>query len=324
MRAVAISLVVATHLFWSRIPGAYGVTLFFLISGFLITRLMLLEMRSGRVDVAGFYWRRILRLYPAILVFCSFAIIFDAMHGAVDWRAVASVLFYFANYEHGIRSLSGPGLPDHFQIFWSLAVEEHFYILFPLAASLLRTPPRIALAAGTVFVACVACKLWFVLRHPGLAEGLYFYTATQFRVDAIALGVAIAALCEMPSAHRVLGRLSGTVSIVTGVVGLAFAWLLLVDIPLRAALMHSLAVLAMAPIFIAILFRPHPAQALLNSRPAIWLGKRSYSLYIWHMPALMVLPWGPAAFVLALAAACASYRYVERPVRARRLTPAIS
>lgn len=135
LRGVAVLIVMTSHVFTERIPGAYGVTLFFFISGFIITQMMLAQSFS-RDHFKAFYVRRIFRLAPALLVFMLATGIATATIGCtVPWSDFAATLFYYANY-HAYHDLCGLVTP--FNITWSLAVEEHFYFVFPIALVISR------------------------------------------------------------------------------------------------------------------------------------------------------------------------------------------
>ena len=167
LRAVSILLVVLSHLGLDRVvPGAFGVTLFFFISGFLITRQLAGGLaRDGRVDFGGFYWRRVLRLMPAGLVYIAVAgLLFTAAGGVISRGGWLAALGYGANYYDlwaGYRS-SGAGVRHPFNILWSLAIEEHFYAVWPVCLALMWGRGR-----GRVFwalaVLCGAVLVWRVV-----------------------------------------------------------------------------------------------------------------------------------------------------------------
>jgi peptidoglycan/LPS O-acetylase OafA/YrhL len=154
MRALSIMVVAASH-FWPRgpIPGGFGVTVFFFVSGFLITRLLIAEhAKSGRISIPRFYVRRFLRLYPALiaLLIGASAASFLAQ-GSVPLDELAAGAFYYMNY----FSLDHPQMDLPIRMLWSLAIEEHYYLLYPLAFAALssnRVQFIAVLAAIAVFV----------------------------------------------------------------------------------------------------------------------------------------------------------------------------
>lgn len=133
LRAASISVVLLAHLVGDKFPGGYGVFLFFVISGFLITRLMFSEMKAkGSLSPLNFYRRRLFRLYPVILVYtCVIVFAFWIQNSSISYIEPASALFYFANYLAPCYELNNFEYQMPFKIFWSLSLEEHFYIVFP-------------------------------------------------------------------------------------------------------------------------------------------------------------------------------------------------
>src|SRR5215468_3120666 len=135
LRAISISIVLVAHAgYGSVIPGGLGVTIFFFLSGYLITTLLMDEReRSGRIHIGKFYLRRAFRLFPPLLVTLAIAyslVILGLLDGGISWAGVLSQLLYFANYyslffDPGNTTAAGTG------ILWSLAVEEHFYMIYP-------------------------------------------------------------------------------------------------------------------------------------------------------------------------------------------------
>ena len=182
LRAVAILLVVLSHLDLGRIvPGAFGVTLFFFISGYLITRQLLGGMaRHGRLDFKGFYLRRCLRLMPqAVTYIVAAGLVYSALGGRITAAGWAAALLYGAN-GYDLVAHYGPTLPGvrhPFNILWSLAIEEQFYLLWPVALVLLRpgagagcpgaccsAPPCCAGASGCCTIVSAATPHWYAGR----------------------------------------------------------------------------------------------------------------------------------------------------------------
>ena len=211
LRAVAILLVLCEH--WlnsagSRLPaalqklprtGGFGVNIFFAVSGFLITLLMLREFtRTGRISLRGFYTRRALRIFPAYLAFLLFVALLDfagiVRIGATPWLAC---LTYTVNY---LRPYETPWVIGHI---WSLSVEEHFYLLWPLTVVWLG--PKRALRALVLVVAAspvLRVALWRAF-HDEVNQG--FITPT--RLDSIGMGCLLAYLVRAPRLWRILARL---------------------------------------------------------------------------------------------------------------------
>jgi peptidoglycan/LPS O-acetylase OafA/YrhL len=331
LRAVSILLVVVSHLGLDHVvPGALGVTLFFFISGFLITRQLAGGLAlHGRIDFAGFYLRRALRLMPALLVYAGITgLAYVAAGGRISPAGWMAALFYGANYYDlwaGYRTIL-PGVRHPFNILWSLAIEEHFYALWPASLALLWRG-RYALAGAVTLCAVVLIWrlwLWDVCFVPGapavcgpenpnpLWRFNRLYLATDTRIDSMAWG-AILALKPGPG---------------TGVRAAGGATLLALSFALPGALgrhvmrpsVQGLALLGIVPWLLHGETRLHRT---LRSAPARLIGRLSYSLYLWHWAALGVadrlfhrfsMPWVLVAVPLSALLACASYYGIERPM----------
>ena len=321
--------------------AAISLDVFFALSGFLITALLLDERRSaGRVDLAAFYVRRAKRLLPALFamlaVWCCLLLAFhdqgwmgstpagDGSGSAVAigpaLRSVGLALLYVANWD----VLSGMGAP--LQHLWSLAVEEQFYVVWPtvlLGLLLLGRRTRLALVAAAVVASLVwAHVLWF----SGSGQNrLYFGTDTR---AASLLTGAFAALVwhrrRVRGGTAVLGRTRAWLSAVVFavlVVKLPDAWPKYTFVPFATALMT-------AQVLPLVVDRPRDLLArALACKPLVWLGQRSYGLYLWHylwatwthgLPLALALPLGVTG---ALLCTVLSWRFVEKPVLARRSTP---
>ncbi len=277
LRAVAVALVMLGHLddHW-RDGGNAGVTAFFVLSGFLITGILNEELtRTGRVDLRSFYRRRIRRLAPALLVLAVVATIWSS--GGAFERIVPTVgsLLYVNNW---LEVVGAPmGLVGHT---WSLAIEEQFYLLWPVALLFLK--PRRAVMVAIVLAAGSA-----VVRF--IADGSFEYFSTFARADAILVGSALALLGW---------RAWPPVVAFVGILGLLVVSL--------SGLSHDLAI----PLSIL------SASAVIMSRfPLLGrlapIGRRAYSLYLWNWPLTLLL--GAPGFVATILVAEASYRFAERP-----------
>lgn len=328
LRAASVLLVMVGHFgFGHVVPGGFGVTVFFFISGFLITRLLLAERATtGTIGLGRFYARRLARLVPALVVLIALVTgVRLALALPVDWPSVVAGLFYVHNYLNIARLLEGAAstTPMPFAILWSLAVEEHFYLLFPLVLLAgMRTGPGRALACvGVGLTLALALRLANV--HLWHLPPAYNYWATETRIDSILFGCLLSLASATPGGRALLLRLAAPGILATGL-GLLLVSFIIRDDLIRETWRYSLQGLGLCLVLPAVLLSPALAwaQKLLNHPLADVLGRLSYSLYLWHIAALQavraLLPDGGKGviFVLAmgvsLVLALASYHGVER------------
>lgn len=326
LRAVSILVVLLAHFVSSKLfPGGVGVYVFFVISGFLITRLMFVEAnKTGSVSLPSFYARRILRLYPVIIVYAAVVIGLRILMGRpYDLIEPASALGYFSNYlyeyyySHGIS----PVMP--FEVFWSLSIEEHFYILFPITFLFLRGyPTRLVAAIATLCAACLGLRVFVAWLYPESIHTLVFYLSSQYRLDSIGFGVLLAAACEIDQGRRILITLARPAYAIAAAL-VVLACLLIRDPWFRETVRYSLLGLSIAVLVSAVLFGSNyrRIQWILNTPLLRWIGRLSYSLYVWHEGVASYLPdhnlpaWQTAVIniVAAFAVASLSYYAVEQP-----------
>ncbi|SDP26563.1 Peptidoglycan/LPS O-acetylase OafA/YrhL, contains acyltransferase and SGNH-hydrolase domains [Pedococcus dokdonensis] len=309
LRGLAVLAVVAGHslLPFSGNSGTTGVTVFFTLSGFLITRLLLEEHRAtGRVDVRAFYVRRARRLGPALVLFLAVSAVFLALSSADFTPWVASTL-QVANFANLARTPMG-GLAH----MWSLSMEEQFYLVWaPLLALLLARGRRgllgPVLIGGTVL--SVAIRLGLVL---GGASSQRIMFGPDSRADALLIGCLVAVyLPHLQSRHTArLAALGAVVLVACLPLGPQGAWTLL-PVALATAAVVLWAVTTDAT---------GPAHALLTWRPLTGLGRISYGIYLWHLPFALAFAtgrstWTAAALTLvtSLSLATVSYLLVEKP-----------
>jgi peptidoglycan/LPS O-acetylase OafA/YrhL len=332
VRALAVGAVLVFHGLPALLPGGFlGVDAFFVLSGFLITALLLAEReRTGRIRLGAFWWRRARRLLPALLLLLA------AVVGGARWfspaeelasvRAdVLATLGYVANWRMIYR---GDGYFDTtaatsvLQHAWSLGIEEQFYLLWPLAVLLLRSRLAIGVAAVAGTVASTVAAAW--LFDPAAPDRAYFGTDT--RAAALLVGCATAAALPRLAAVRSRALTAGAVV----VVGAGWAGADGTERWLYHGGFAALAV-AVAVVLAHLVRRPDgPFGRVLGVAPLVALGRISYGVYLWHWPLYGVLTGartgltGPAllAVRIAVTVAVAAYSYllVERPVlQARRL-----
>jgi peptidoglycan/LPS O-acetylase OafA/YrhL len=347
LRAIAVLAVFLYHAGVGWMPGGFlGVDVFFVISGYLITSLLLSERRStGKVRLGQFWLRRARRLLPAVGVMIAVTMIVAAIvepDRLTELRGDAiSSLAYVANwhfiFEHQsyFDQFQRPSLFRHL---WSLSVEEQFYLFWPLAfAAGMSLLGRKRLALGVLAGAAASLALTWILFDPSDASRVYYGTDTH--AAGLLIGVALALVWAPWQLQRAKpGRWCGPVLDAVGVIALgylALSFLRVHDYDL--ALFHGgylwLALASTAVIAVI----AHPAARLggLLARPTlVWLGLRSYSFYLWHWPVLALtrpgldvsLPRGvliPLQLLVVLALADLSYRFVELPFRGKRKLPAV-
>lgn len=346
IRAVAVAAVVLYHL---QMPfadgGLLGVSVFFTLSGLLITSLLVKEFeRSGRIALGSFWLRRARRLLPAILVLVPVVVIATLVTRPDRVAGVARdgmyALLYVANWATILRGgdyfqrFSGPGPLDHL---WSLAIEEQFYLAWPLVvAGLLVATRRVARGKGiplaVLTAALAAASTWamFCAYDPSAQNNTRAYEGTDTRAAALLLGALAAVLLPL---HRVAGRAASarTILDLLAAAGLATIVTCIVVTDEYSSFLYRGGELLLAAATILLAFgASHPETLtgrILGSSPMRWVGARSYGIYLWHLPVVAFLPDGvldeapvlrgalSAALILVLAAI--SYHLVEDPIRRR-------
>jgi peptidoglycan/LPS O-acetylase OafA/YrhL len=346
LRAVAVGLVVVYHLFpqWWLASGFIGVDVFFVISGFLITSLLLRERaRAGRIDLIDFWRRRARRLLPALALLVAVTATWALLVGGDVLVRLGRQVLGALTFSYNWLSVAGGSdyfsadAPELLRNLWSLAVEEQFYWVWPLLLPLLLLVPWRPVRAVAAIAAAAASAAWMadVVATGGGVTRAYFGTDTH--AFGLLLGVALAVGAERaldsPPAWLVgtAGRATATAVGAAGVAGLVVV-AFLPEQPDVATFPGTLAAASVATV-VAIAGSVAPRSWLgpaLDILPLRWLGDRSYGLYLWHWPLLVLigtmagvaadadaLPVWVGVVVLAATVALAelSYRFVEQPVR---------
>ena len=327
IRAIAVSLVFAAHSGLEKvIPGGLGVTIFFVLSGYLITTLMRMEHgSSGTVSFKAFYLRRVLRLMPPLFVVVAIAAILARLgvaNGEFTPAGLASVLLYFGNYF--VIANDFHGVPEGIGVTWSLAVEEHYYLFYPPLALLLLRLARVRVSVAVLATMCVAVLAWrcWLASHGG--SEAWITMATDTRIDAILAGCILALIANPwlePPRHRNPVR---DQAILGACIALLLATLAIRDEFFRNTLRYTLQSLAIAPlIWLAVANHDRRAFRWLDSAPMAYIGKVSYTIYLCHhlilcalqkqLPDLGWLATAAIGAVLTLAIAEPMRRWVEEP-----------
>jgi peptidoglycan/LPS O-acetylase OafA/YrhL len=323
LRGIAIFQVLLLHAGVPFIKGGWvGVDLFFVLSGFLITSLLMREQeKTGRISLKHFYMRRVLRLMPAVIVMLAVFLVVAAFRPDFDrsLRSALYVLFYIANWMRAF----GHGMSIEIAHCWSLSIEEQFYFIWPLLVILLfkaRVPFRtMAWLALAGVVACAAWRTWLTFHAP--PGRVYFGLDT--RSDALLLGCALA----LGEAFLIRPRRVMVVLVPAAV--LLITWVTFRERMVAPWLLrggYTLVALAACVLIVDLKTSPAaPLRKLCEWGPLVYLGRISYGLYLWHhvvmewmKPSLEghFFRWPILLFVgggLSLAIAMVSYRFLEIP-----------
>lgn len=333
LRALSILMVLLGHFFFSGRGGgaALGVYIFFSISGFLITRLLFLEFsRFGRVSVSAFYCRRFFRLVPVLVVYIGMVVVVQILHSEeVPLIEVFAVFLYFTNYLMSWLAMAGQEVSLPIGVLWSLAVEEHFYFIMPLFFVLARSSPiKMVRFSLVVIVFALVARVVYVELWPDVIGRLISYRNSETRIDSIAFGVLVAGMCELHGGRRILKYFCSDLALIVGVCFFLIA-ATLPGVIYKETLRFTLVSAGTVPILCSIVFGCPRGwiQRVSNSMLASWIGRLSYSLYVWHGGVvffLCAIGFSPdfvkdsgvlklfSTFLLAIA----SYFIVERPALA--------
>ncbi|GAA3763316.1 acyltransferase family protein [Microbacterium kribbense] len=347
LRAIAVALVVVYHLFpggWLK-SGFIGVDVFFVISGFLITSLLLRERAAtGRIALVAFWRRRARRLLPALALLVTATATWAWFVGGDVLVRLGRQVLGAGTFSYNWVSAAGGAdyfsadTPELLRNLWSLAVEEQFYVVWPLVLPLLLLVPRRWARAMVALVLAGASAAWMatvVSSGAGSATRAYFGTDTH--AFGLLLGVALAVGLQRVLSDAPAWMLRRRTRWTGGIVGVAavaalFAIALLPEMPDAATFPGTLLAGSIVAA-VAVVAGAVPGSWIgraLDVPPLRWIGDRSYGLYLWHWPVLVLVAagvgvnagaddvpvWiGLVVLVLTVLLAALSYRFVEQPVR---------
>ena len=338
LRAIAVAAVFLYHAGATWLPGGFlGVDVFFAISGYLITSLLIAEFAAtGGVRLGRFWAGRARRLLPALFLLLGVCLILGVTvyrGRLVELRGDAlSSLFYVANWRFIVEHESyfaQFGRPPLLRHLWSLSVEEQFYLLWPplfLIGARLRW--RRLMPAAVALAAIGSAALMWVLYHPGADTSRVFY-GTDTRAAPLLAGVLLAFLWKpgsMPTLGRAGVRTLDAVS-VAALAALAYMFATVHDYDQFVYRGGFLVLAVCATVLLATIAHPRGALGRGLARPLPrWVGERSYGIYLWHWPVLSLTRPGvdvhlargllvPIQAAITVAIADLSYRFIERPIR---------
>jgi len=293
IRAVAVLLVFFSHTgFGHIIPGGLGVTIFFFLSGYLITTLLVEEHKStDTISLKNFYIRRIYRLFPPLYIVIIGAVVITVLKGSssfISMDGFLSQILHYSNYY--IIFVGKEGMIPGLGILWSLAVEEHFYLFFPIFLLFFikkLSLKNLVLLIILIIVLVIAWRLLLVLNFDilSLRDPHYNYTyyATETRIDSLLYGCVMALILNPVYARKTeikpsiikAGLLIGT--------SMILFTLFYRDVIFRETIRYTIQGIAMFPIFYYVITQENSyIYKFLNLKPVAFIGKISYSFYLSH------------------------------------------
>ncbi|OAB36092.1 acyltransferase [Paenibacillus glacialis] len=340
LRALSVIAVIAYHLDlgWAQ-GGLLGVGIFFVLSGYLITdQIVSRWQKDRRLDLKDFWMRRARRLLPAMFVMLAFTalwlLLFDRSRLAALQGDFISVTLYFNNWWlifHNVSYFESFGPPSPIGHLWSLAIEEQFYLIWPLViiVGLRLARQRGKLIVMTLAGAFISALAMALIYQPGSDPSRVYY-GTDTRVFALLIGAALAFAWPSQNLTREISRRSRNILDLSGAIGLLVIILMIWRTNEYGEFLYygGLVLLSiLSAIVIAVL--AHPASRLakvMGCKPLRWIGVRSYSIYIWHYPVIILtnptvdtggfdgvrvlLQLGASILLAAL-----SWKFIEEPIR---------
>lgn len=342
IRAIAVIMVLAYHLKLALFKSGFlGVTVFFVLSGYLITGILISEVEEeGTIDLKNFWLRRIRRLVPAVMSMAVVIIFVSAVVNKIIFTKgckdfLASVLG-FNNWWQIFNKVSyfeAAGVPSPFTHFWSLAIETQFYLIYPLILLGIyklvksrgegRAKRGLLFAGVTLLLALISVILMIVLFDPQQDASRVYY-GTDTRAFSLLFGALLAILWEYRMVPR---RLSASVNMVLGSVSFAVLLVMTIAINGSSNFWYRGGQFVGTILTVLVIYTVSGRKTWLSrflSNPVLkWIGDRSYSIYLWHYPIILLISKGIKAswwitlieIVLSVVLAELSYRFIETPIR---------
>lgn len=344
LRALAVLGVIAYHMGMAWMPGGLlGVTVFFVLSGYLITSLLLIEWdNTGTINLPQFWLRRVKRLFPAIafVILCVGALctIFDHSLLTKLREDMWAALCWVTNWWYILRDVSyfdALGAPSPVTHFWSLAIEEQFYLIWPVVLIIAhKLGVKRSHMRNATLVLVLASALEMALLFNPDADPSRVYYGTDTRAFSLLIGAWLAFVWpsnQLGANNEV--HLDRNVRVALDAVGsIALIGLIAMMACIEgtsAFMYHGGILLASIITMLVIAVIVHPSSILgkvFSAKPLVWIGLRSYGIYLWHYPLLLLMnprsniagtPWWMYIIELVVICACAafSYKFVEDPIR---------
>lgn len=342
IRAIAVIMVLAYHLKLALFKSGFlGVTVFFVLSGYLITGILISEVEEeGTIDLKNFWLRRIRRLVPAVMSMAVVIIFVSAVVNKIIFTKgckdfLASVLG-FNNWWQIFNKVSyfeAAGVPSPFTHCWSLAIETQFYLIYPLILLGIyklvksrgegRAKRGLLFAGVTLLLALISVILMIVLFDPQQDASRVYY-GTDTRAFSLLFGALLAILWEYRMVPR---RLSASVNMVLGSVSFAVLLVMTIAINGSSNFWYRGGQFVGTILTVLVIYTVSGRKTWLSrflSNPVLkWIGDRSYSIYLWHYPIILLISKGIKAswwitlieIVLSVVLAELSYRFIETPIR---------